>query len=387
MRIKKIDKELLEMLNELKSASRIYSPSPMWQTLNRAHLNYITKYRIKQFKRSINREYFDWGISTFYYQQRPVFSELKKFNIRPVIQSKLVDNGIKYDATAPHFSVIVANWLSIRSGLFAKIKDKWHSAFNIFNGLEPLTKIIYKTYIAYLYDYVSRIDHLGLLKKLSEPTIGSPILVDYRGKLISQDLCNSVHEFYSITGGIKINDNLEIGELGAGYGRLAYVFLKALPKVNYCIIDIPPALYVAQEYLRKTLPREKIFSFRTFKNFKRIEKEFQNSRIKFLMPHQLEYLPSNFFDIMINISSFQEMQRDHIKNYLQQADRLTKGFFILSNGKRQKPQIIIILRRMNIPFQEDGEKYIDILTPFNSYFLKRYIGPETVRVSYLSILF
>lgn len=298
------NKELSKMLDALNSAPKIYVPSDFWQMLNTVHIKKLDIDGFDSFKRSINKAYFNWGISGIYLHQLQVFfSEICRGNIAPMLRSKFIDKNF--------------------SG-------------KVFVKFEFLSRLIYRIYVAYLYDYVSRIDRLGLLKKISEPLLGGPFLVKYRNRLISQDLCNSIHEFYSITKEADINKELKVGEIGAGYGRLAYVFLKALQKSSYCIIDIPPALYIAQEYLRKLFPREKIFLFRPFTNFEDIEHEFVNARVKFLLPYQIEYLPKSYFDIMINISSLHEMRRDQIDNYIKQENRLTQGFVYLKQWKKAK---------------------------------------------------
>ena len=85
----------------------------------------------------------------------------------------------------------------------------------------------------------------------------------YRGRRISQDLSNSVHELYSATaagapgaGGVL--------ELGGGYGRVAWVFLHEFPRSRYIMCDIPPALGIAQQYLSELFPDRRIFRFRHF---------------------------------------------------------------------------------------------------------------------------
>lgn len=326
---------LSEMLKELETTSKLYKPSIFWEDINKFHIKHITNYGIKHFKRSLNREYFDWGISSFRYQLSPIFLELGKMNIQPIIKSKLINKESKYITSAPQFSALLASWLRSKNPLFFKVSVKLYTPFN---RVESLFKTIYKIHVAYIFDYVRRIDKLGLLKKLREPSLGNPLLIGYRGKLISQDLCNSVHEFYSITKDINMDKKIKIAELGAGYGRLAYVFLHAVPTVTYCIIDLPPALYVSQEYLTKIFPKENIFTFRHFKNFKEIEKKFVDSRIAFLMPQQIEYLPDNYFDIVINISSLGEMRRDQINNYIKQQDRLSKGYVYLKQWKQSRAQ-------------------------------------------------
>ena len=324
------NKELSEMLSELNSAPKIYSPSIYWQNINKIHIERLANDGMKNFKLSINREYFSWGVSEFRHQLLPVLSELQRGNIRPFIKSKLMRDA-KYVSSTNQFAKLLASFLNSNRFMFFKISYTW---LKLFNNLETFMKIVYRIYVSYLYDYVGKIDNLGLLKKISEPSFGSPLLINYRERLISQDICNSVQEFYSITENSDLPPNAAIAEIGAGYGRLAYVFLKTLPKISYCIVDIPPALYISQEYLKKVFPKEKIFSFRPFRSFKKVEKEFNASRIKFLLPHQIEYLPEDSLDIVINISSFHEMSTNQIKTYFKQVDRLSRGYLYTKQWKR-----------------------------------------------------
>lgn len=330
-------KELSRMLDALNSASKIYVPSDFWQDLNTKHVKHISAYGLKYFKRSINNNYFDWGPTGIIpYQLSHIFSEIRRNNFTP-LTSEFIDD-----------------------------QHSWKP----FYKFQILSKFIYRIYVAYMYDYVSRIDHLNILKKISEPRFGSPLLIKYRGKYISQNLCNSTQEFYSITKEINLDKKLEIAEIGAGYGRLAYVFLKTLPSVNYCIIDIPPALYISQEYLKKIFPKEKFFFFKQFDNYKNIERDFRSSRIKFLMPHQLEYLPKESFDIMINISSFHEMRRDQIKNYIKQVDRLSKGYFFLKQSKKSVVGDNSFIQENEYPIPAKWRKVYHHTDPIHSLFFE-----------------
>jgi putative sugar O-methyltransferase len=199
-----------------------------------------------------------------------------------------------------------------------------------------LQQIIYKTYTASLYEFVAHLDTQDILKKIEEPLIGNPILISYKNKLITQDLCNSVYDYYAIVGEIDLPKKPKIAEIGAGYGRVAYVFLSILTNSSYCIIDIPPALFIAQNYLSKVFPDEKIFKFRPFNSYEEIRKEFEESRIRFLMPHQVKLLPKKYFDLFINISSLHEMTREQIKNYISQINLLCKGYFYTKQWRKSR---------------------------------------------------
>ena len=294
---KQEEKILSGMFKELKKSPALYQPSIFWEGLNKIHLEYLSKDGFNNFKRTVNTKYFNWGtLGIIVHQLSPIFKELLRGNIAPFIDSKFGD---------------------------AK-------------NLNYFKKLAYRIYLASLFEYISQRDSLKILDHIEEPLIGNPLVVEYKGKIISQDLCNSVYEFYSFTQHLKLSKKVKVAELGAGYGRVGYVLLKTLPDPTYCVIDIPPALFIAQNYLSKVFPKEKIFKFRPFKSFKKIKKEFEQSRIQFLMPHQIELLPKKYFDLILNISSFHEMTREQIRNYLKQINRFGKGYFYTKQWRRSR---------------------------------------------------
>src|SRR3989338_7324027 len=87
------DKEFAVMLRELELAPRIYRPSNYWQDLNTKHMKHIAAYGMKSFKRSLNKDYFDWGPTGIVpYQLSPLFSEMRKGNFLPFTQSKFIES-------------------------------------------------------------------------------------------------------------------------------------------------------------------------------------------------------------------------------------------------------------------------------------------------------
>ena len=58
-----------------------------------------------------------------------------------------------------------------------------------------------------------------------------------------------------------------------------------------------------------------------------IKEEFEAARIRFIMAHQIEYLPKKYFNLTISISTLHEMTRKQISNYIKQINRLTNGYF------------------------------------------------------------
>lgn len=200
-----------------------------------------------------------------------------------------------------------------------------------------------------LYEYALQQGLGPLLKKLHEPTEGNSPSVTIDGREISQDLINSALEYDSITRPL----NKKVGsimEIGAGYGRNAFVFLNLRPQSKYIIVDIPPALYISQRYLSSQFPHLTIFEYRNFKSFIEIEKEFNNSQLIFLMPWQLGMIPDKSIDVFVAIDSLHEMKYNTIQYYFSAADRITRSYFYFKCWKSTDNRLDnVTLREDNYP--------------------------------------
>lgn len=323
MNMKNSIRILHDMMQGMQQAPKIYQPSPFWSALNSSHWKEITSYGINNFKGSINMHYFNWSIwKILVHQLTPLISEISKGNFSPLFHSRLISGN---------------------------------SDFGIQLKNNPISSFIYRVYIAAFFDYLKRQDHLDILNCIEEPNAGKPVKVHYKKKGISQDLCNSVQEFYSIINSINYYQKFDIGEIGAGYGRLAYVFLKILPNSTYCIIDTPPALYLAQQYLTTIFPQARRFHYRPFHSYQEVKNEFEAAKIKFLLPHQIELLPNHIFNLMVNISSLHEMTTAQIYNYIKQIQRLCQGYFYTKQWRKSRTKDNNYIKGKDYPIPKKWE--------------------------------
>lgn len=282
---------LQSMFDNLALGNAVYLPSKFWEALNAKNIQQLESGGLDNIKQTVAQNYFTWVIG----HQDTQFLHLVK-------RTKLWA------------------WPAILKDVFA------HDPSFPLNRIQQRELTVFTRM---LWKFAERFDSELLLSRIHEPLEGNPFKIYFQGKLISQDLANAVLEYYSIREHFSASPtgDTTICELGAGYGRNAYVFLKALPACKYIIIDIPPALYISQHYLTSVFRDKKIFAFRPFDRFKDVEKEFNNADISFLLPHQAEMLPDKSVDLFINISSLHEMTIDQIHAYFKLIDKLTKGFF------------------------------------------------------------
>jgi putative sugar O-methyltransferase len=288
--------EIRAMFDEFPKYRAEILPSKYWVELNRKNLEQLANSRYENFKRTVARNYFTWIVNPLNKQMRFLMSEA----------GFLASVGIFFRA------------LSAEKHDYLKKK---HTVY--YNALTNL-----------LWSYVKKNDPEGLLDKLIEPEEGNPPNVRRNGRLISQDLANSVLEYQNILHpDVDRREVRTILELGPGYGRTAYVFLALQPECRYILVDIPPALYVAQRYLTAVFPDRRVFGFRPFQDFEQVRTEFEDASVIFLTPNQLQLLPDKSIDLFLNISSLHEMRMDQIRYYFTEIERLTRKYFYFKQWK------------------------------------------------------
>jgi len=296
------------MIDTFKKAPEIYQPSLFWQNLNRLHLEQLREDGYENFKRTLN---------------------LKYFNFMPAPRDVQFWNLIRYWIANPTFQIFASQCKDTFLFKFGGIKGFLARLF--------CSTTLYKLFVSMLWEYTRSVDKENLLGEIEEPLEGNPFRVYYKNRLISQDVCNSILEYYSIINQIpsSVKSSLSIAELGAGYGRVAFIFLKTL-KCKYVIFDIPPALYVAQRYLGSIFPELKIFNFRDFGSYTEIKPEYENADLCFFTPNQLELLPELQFNLFLNISSLHEMRLDQTSNYFSLINKYTRGYFYTKQWLKSK---------------------------------------------------
>jgi len=294
-----VEQHLSEMFAELEeTTTHTVAPSLYWLELNRKHCEHLERTGFEHFKRTLAKEYFTWmRIWPWDSQIRFLLGHLPMRNVAAAVVKTFRPPKHKY---IPLAESLALNFLT-------------HLVHAYVDGLYPQD-----------------------MSRLEEPAVGSPPEIWSRGRRISQDVANAVLEYRSVVDAIPAPDAIEtIYELGAGYGRTAFAFLSLQRLKKYVVIDIPPALRVAEMYLTRVFPEKRAFRFRRFERFDDVREEFEAAEMAFLMPTQVERLPDGSADLFLNISSLQEMTLPQIRYYVGQIERLLRpgGYFYLKEWK------------------------------------------------------
>lgn len=225
--------DLGAMWAEMELAPQIVQPSDFWRLLNDRNTSQLDDEGFARFKRTVNQNYFGWIPHT----------------LRDDQLGAMLKDWLRHPAPAA---------LTARLGDVSTL-EAGADRSNPFT--DARARRIHGLFLALLWEYVRRRDPHDILTRLEEPELGDPVVATYRGRRISQDLCNSVHELYSATAGFPANRPGAGGvlELGGGYGRVTWAFIEEFPDTRYILCDIPPALGIAQAYLTALFPNRRVF--------------------------------------------------------------------------------------------------------------------------------
>ena len=316
-----VNEELRAMFEHLSKGDAAYLPSKFWQKLNERNLGQLGANGLDNFKRTVAQNYFTWVVGV----RDPQFRYLLR-------------------AMTPK------DWPRLLHGILPTDQS---------SSMPRVRQVELALFTRMLWTLARRADSLELMLEMEEPVLGNPFRIYLDGKLISQDLANSVLEFYSIREVFAPSpkERFTVAELGAGYGRTAHVFLKAFPRCRYIVVDIPPALYIAQYYLTRIFADRKVFRFRPFLAIDDVRSELDDADIVFLLPHQAEMLERKCVRLFINISSLHEMTGDQIAMYLRLIGGLTEGHFYTKQWKVSlNPDDAISIRLEDYPIPGTWEQ-------------------------------
>ena len=258
------------------SADRdLTSPSVFWSQLAADHQRDLERFGLEHVKRHQALRYFTFGWSWRYARQDP--------QVRFLLRH-----------TSPR------TWLACARER-AEVSDSAWEGFGL--PWPRRDRWLYIFIVRLLYEYARARDPLDALR-FEEPLAGDPLPVRRRGRLISQDLCNSSLEAASMARLLGDRAPSSILEIGAGYGRLGYLLLSLYPQATYTIVDIEPALTISRWYLSQ---------------------QFSADRLRFLTPEQAEAEESGSVDLALSVSTMAEMTAAQVDGYLTLLDRVVAG--------------------------------------------------------------
>lgn len=291
---------LNDMMIDLNRADDLYKPTNYWQVYEKLFLPELKKYGLHNFRRRGQ-------------------SILLSFSGVDLLLRGRIEPRLKFKGSA-------------------KIAQLLEKVF-IENPFYPINKfnlIIPECLTPYFYSYVEKKFQLAGLDLNRCPTslFGNPEdIAEINGNFWSLTHLNycSIVADASLT--IKFQDEMFICELGGGMGRNIEILAALYPKATFILFDIPPQLYVANQYLSAVFG-ERVISYRKALSLKPENSDTFRKSIKgkiVILPALI--MPEWSFikiDLFWNCASFQEMEPDVVSNYLSIVKKMSPQYIYIS---------------------------------------------------------
>lgn len=170
-------------------------------------------------------------------------------------------------------------------------------------------------FISYLYSL--KRDQLGLLNVFKETGEFGAQTFEFNGNKISRDLIDSNIEINYLNEilGLSTKSNLQVLDIGAGYGRFAKRIIEAFPSAKvFCVDAIPLSTCISKIYL---------------------DREIHQGSAMVCELGEISTIPKDVINLAVNIHSFSEMSLESVKFWLNLiVEKGIEYIFIVPNSPK-----------------------------------------------------
>ena len=310
----KDDRALLDlMMADLKASARWFQPTNYWATYEKRFLREISENGLSNFRTRDDLVFRSFGAVDF---------------VNPIARI-----GISR-------SRVFRNWLRWVPGIetFATHLDEFLNRY--IYCIDTLDLDSY-THLGYHFArYCTSNTHARPLEDFSMSLVGNPKgVVEIDGNLYTRQMIQYYLQYVDISRHLDFGEVEVYAELGCGSGRQVEICATLHPETTYLLFDIPPQLYVAEQYLSEVFP-ERVVSYRETRNRSDLS-NLEASRIYILGSHKMPLLKHTRIDLFWNSASFHEMEPDIVKNYLDYVNKSAEWIYLSEDlggvKKAQKP--------------------------------------------------
>jgi putative sugar O-methyltransferase len=308
----KNDRQLLKvMINDLRVAGEFYKPGPYWEGYESWILSWLMDNDLNQFRstRAPALRSFGGGSRLGFHYEDDL----------PVLLRLLSTNTITIRLLSKLFSLLAK---LNRAFLFfhPRVIESMYQVSS--HGKRVICALAY--YAAQLLDRDRELVHL------QDSGLGNPSELFTRdGRQYTLSFLSKFSQYLYVKSHVDFGMVTFVLEIGSGIGMQAEVLLKAQPHLTICIVDIPPQLYVAQQYLAACFGAE-VCGYEITRQMEHIGKSvFERYRVICLAPWQIPRMRDVAFEVFWNSASFHEMEPHLVKNYLGMVRRLVTDWVYL----------------------------------------------------------
>lgn len=208
---------------------------------------------------------------------------------------------------------------------------------------------------------------------------------------IRSSLAVARHWFYArqileLADGALGRKRLDVLEIGAGAGNLAF-FLTRMNRVrSYCIIDLPEMLVHAGYTLQRYLPAETRFAF------DRPELAGTKGIYLFMPAARVSKIPKRTFDLLLNLNSFMEMDEGERDGYIRLVYKWGRDGALFYNVNRRQRALPIAggghwdSNPLLYPYRQDDQVLVWEEDPFQTVTRSKWGGSVSLAVTRAAII-
>lgn len=212
------------------------------------------------------------------------------------------------------------------------------------------------------------------IEQLTPSLIGNPLtVIEASGKAYPISILNYYLRYAYCCQFLNFDSIHVITELGSGSGKQIEVLKKLHPHLSFFIFDIPPQLYVCEQYLKAVFPND-VIPYRQTKSISKISSP-EEGKIYIFGTCQFPILTSFKTDLFWNAASLQEIEPDTAKHYLSAVNESSRAIYLhewMSGVKRRGQKGLVVETQL--------KHYEEALTHFKRVDLSpAYIVPRMRR--------
>jgi len=307
----KDDPELLElMMQDLKSASGLYKPTNFWSVYEKKFLPELGSLGLRNFRRRKDSilssfaatDLIPTNIRQIRARGKNNKTRIPKFILRQLLRSKKIESYV--EQLSKRYSFVSNDDINYLCYEFAKIFGENCKAKSIEN--------------------------------FEGSDIGNPENIFYNdGQMYTTSLLSFYLNYAYCCKFMNFDSIDSIMELGSGAGKQIELIKKLHPDLSFYVFDIPPQLYVCEQYLSALFPGS-VISYRQTRLMKNIP-EKRKGKIFIFGNWKIPEITNLVYDLFWNSTSFQEMEPEVVLNYLNYINRQTTKYVFLQQLMKGMP--------------------------------------------------
>jgi len=293
------------MLNDARCAADIYKPTNYWSVYEKKFLPELERMGLHNFRRRKNSILTSFGATDLF----------SPFGI-DLLKNRIFLNRIT--RKIPFWKTFLSSINKLSNKLFP-----FTLPYNM--DLEELRITAYN--ITCLLGAISGSQPLD---KLNISLAGNPEDVfTINGKNYTMSILTYYLQYAYCCKFIDFNKISILVELGSGSGKQIEIIKKLHPQITFLLFDIPPQLYVCEQYLKSIFPND-VVSYKETKDmdFSAFINQMSKGKIYIFGNWKFSILTNLVIDLFWNAASFQEMEPEVVANYLYYVNKSAKSVFI-----------------------------------------------------------